>query len=121
MKKTVTVVTGLCIITAGIMIYTNITDDVVYVADNTNDTTEEEISPVVQRTLEIYNSSEFQEEMKVMATARAMFELSKEKQQEAIELSEQAMMAYQQSKGMADTWHGSQVASDKAYASSTSN
>lgn len=104
----------LCIITAGVMIY-HWYNKPVDVADSTQDT-HEVLSPVVAKTMEIYNSPEFQDEMKTLATARAMFELSAEKQSEAIDLSEQAMIAYLKSKDMADVWHNNQM-----YASSTSS
>lgn len=112
-KVVVATATVAGIITVGVMIWPS--SDTVVVADNANDT-QVDVSPVVKRTLEIYQSSEFQEEMKTLATARAMFELASEKQSEALELSEQAMIAYQKSKGMADDWHNVQM-----YASSTGN
>ena len=94
------------IIAAGIVVVGNVTN--YESTDNTQDiqaTDEEVLSPVVVKTLEIYESQEFQEEMKTLATARAMFELAKDKQAEAIELSEQATIAYDKSRLMAGEWH----------------
>ena len=54
---------------------------------------------------EIYNSAEFQSEMRTMALARAQFEISIEKQSEALELSLQAQTNYDKAQSLESKWH----------------
>ena len=77
-----------------------------YVADVTEDT-QVPLTPLELRIDKVYNSEEFQKEMVEIATARAMFELSSEKQREALDLSKQAMDRYLSSKDMFLTWYNS--------------
>lgn len=63
---------------------------------------------IAERTLEVYNSAEFQSEIMQLATARALFELSNETQSNAVELSEMAVMSYEKSQLMAEDWHNLQ-------------
>lgn len=50
------------------------------------------------------NSQEFQEEMYKLAESRALFNMSLERQDEAVELSEKAIEAYRISNALANDW-----------------
>lgn len=63
---------------------------------------------IAERTMSIYNSQEFQQEVMQLATARALFEMSNETQSNAVELSEMAVMSYEKSQLMAEDWHNLQ-------------
>lgn len=63
---------------------------------------------IAERATAIYNSDEFQAEMLKLATARALFEMSNETQTGAVELSEMAVMSYDESQRMATDWHNLQ-------------
>lgn len=63
---------------------------------------------IAEKTLAIYESDEFKAEMLALATARALFAMSLDEQDGAVELSEMAMMSYEKSQLMADTWHSNQ-------------
>ena len=64
-----------------------------------------QVNPVDIKAEEIYNSQEFQDEMKTMALARAQFELSIEKQNEALLLSTQAKTNYDKAQSLESQWH----------------
>lgn len=52
----------------------------------------------------VYNSPEFQNEMNALATSRALYEMSLETQDKAVELSEQALESYRVSNDLANEW-----------------
>lgn len=88
----------------GIIIGTSYVPKISYY-ENTTKTRDVEVQ---ERTKEIYNSGEFVKEMNALATARALFELSNEVQDGAVELSEMAIESYNESQIMAENWHQKQ-------------
>ena len=65
---------------------------------------EEEKTEVEIRTENILHSAEFQKEIKALAESRALFEMSLERQDEAVELSERALETYRVSNELANVW-----------------
>ena len=59
---------------------------------------------ITQRAIDIMATAEFQEEIRAMATARALYQLSIEKQDVAVELSEMAMASYKKSVDLSSKW-----------------
>jgi hypothetical protein len=59
---------------------------------------------IAVRASDIMASPEFQDEVRAMATARALYALSIERQDIAVELSEMAMSSYLKSKELASNW-----------------
>lgn len=84
--------------------YDESTDDVIV------NVTPKQENPVDVRTDKIMQSAKFQEEMRTLAKARAMFEMSLEKQAEALELSEQAKANYDKAQSLESQWHNGKVA-----------
>jgi hypothetical protein len=86
---------------AGTFIGLSFTEDTVtYVSEVKS---EEQI--IEERIDMIYNSVTFQNEMRKLATARALYELSNETQNNAVKLSEKALATYQESKTLEQEWH----------------
>ena len=63
-----------------------------------------ELTPLEELTKEIRDSVEFQNEVRLLAEARAMYQLSISKQDEAVVLAEQALATYQEAKSFENDW-----------------
>lgn len=64
---------------------------------------------IVERTMLVLGSEEFQAEVRALATARALHELSLEKQDEALRLAEMAQKSHSNSRILAEAWVSAQV------------
>src|SRR6056297_2900352 len=63
-----------------------------------------ELTELEKLTEDIYNSSEFQNEVRLRAEARAMYQMSLAKQDEAVKLSEDALASYQMANTLENDW-----------------
>lgn len=102
-KKLLVAVVCIPLLYAGINIFA--TSEIVYV-NVKEEKSEAEI--IAERIEAIYNSEEFESEMRALAEARALFELSNETQSNAVSLSERAMQSFQNSKAMNEAWYDKQ-------------
>ena len=59
---------------------------------------------IAERTQYIMNSVEFKDEVRELATARALYELSNEAQDGAVELSQMALMSFQKNAALTIKW-----------------
>tara|TARA_R100001143_G_C3344547_1_gene126038 strand:+ start:369 stop:695 length:327 start_codon:yes stop_codon:yes gene_type:complete len=76
--------------------------------DNTNTQIVEDVvevkTPLEVLKDEIYQSDDFQKEMQLMAEARAMYQLSKKKQDEAVSLADEALTRYKLANELENQW-----------------
>jgi len=101
MKPTIIIVVALVIVSTLVVVYNN--EDEVIINEPLPVVTE--LTPLEKRVEAIMQSEEFQVEIETLATARAMFEMSIEKQQEALQLSEQAKQTYDLAQSLEGDWH----------------
>lgn len=64
----------------------------------------EELTAEQKKINEVRESQDFQKEVELRAKARAYFELSKEKQEKAIKLSEKALETYREAQELENQW-----------------
>lgn len=105
MTKTKISIIALLSICLGVIINSYISKDKVeyiYVKEAAEEITLNDI--IVERTTIILNSDEFRNEITALATARALYQLSLEKQDSAIDLSTMALESYKKSKLLAENW-----------------
>lgn len=103
MKTTIIVVMTLVI--GGIVAHTIYEPRIEYVKEYVAAPTIEQLT--AERAAAIMATVEFQEEINAIANARALYQLSIEKQDIAVELSELAMLNFKRSKELAEQWTNS--------------
>lgn len=78
----------------------------------TQEEPQEQLTPVEIRRNEIMQSDAFQDEMRLRATARAMFEESQSLQEGAVHLAEKALETYRMAQELDNQWKINQTTSE---------
>jgi len=100
-KNSIIIATCIALVIVGVNVFSE--TETVYVKQ-----VKSEADVVAERIEAIYNSEEFESEMRALAEARALYEISNETQENAVALSERAMQSFQKNKAMNEAWYSNQ-------------